>query len=69
MTLAQQFRPEAMIGAPRDPVGRPAWELRERIARGELDPVEVVQAHLDRLDEVQPTLNAAITVPRERALR
>lgn len=38
------------------------------IAAGRLDPEELVAAHLARIEELNPTLNAFITVDREGAL-
>jgi aspartyl-tRNA(Asn)/glutamyl-tRNA(Gln) amidotransferase subunit A len=39
-----------------------ATRLAERIASRELSPVEVVQAHLDRIAAVDPKLNAIVTL-------
>ena len=44
-----------------------ALELRARYRRGELSPVEVVAAVLERSDRLQPRLNAFVTVTRELA--
>ncbi len=44
-------------------------ELSERIGRGALDPVELAEAYLDRLEALGPQLGAVVTVTRERALR
>src|SRR4051794_8137530 len=60
--------PYPRLTAPRAPVGWPAWRLRDAISAGQLRVVDVVQAHLDRLAEVQPTLTAAVEVRREAAL-
>ena len=46
----------------------PALELRARFRRGELSPVEVAEAVLDRIDLLQPRLNAFVTVTRDRAI-
>ena len=40
-----------------------AVELARRIRDRELSPVEVVQAHLDRIEALNPTLNALIAFP------
>ncbi|HEY5637236.1 MAG TPA: amidase, partial [Burkholderiales bacterium] len=45
-----------------------ASELRARVASREVSPVEVTQAVLARVDALQPTLNAFITVCHESAL-
>ena len=39
-----------------------ATELAERIRTKALSPVEVVRAHLDRIDAVNPRLNAVVTL-------
>jgi amidase len=45
-----------------------ARRLRDAVARRELSAVEVVVAHLERIDEVNPRVNAIVTVVPERAL-
>ena len=44
-----------------------ATELAERIRTKDVSPVEVVRAHLDRIDSVNPIINAVV-VPNESAL-
>ena len=39
-----------------------ATKLAELIRTREVSPVEVVQAHLDRIEAVNPKLNAIVTV-------
>ncbi|MER7396088.1 amidase [Streptomyces sp. NPDC000151] len=46
----------------------PATELAARIRKRELSAREVVQAHLDRIDGVNPQVNAVVTVDPEGAL-
>ncbi|HEY7197019.1 MAG TPA: amidase [Gaiellaceae bacterium] len=46
----------------------PATELARRIGERELSPVEVVQASLDRIESVNPTLNCFCFVYPEEAL-
>ncbi len=46
-----------------------AGELRHAYLKGELSPVEVVDAVLARLDEVEPRLNAFVTVTADEARR
>jgi amidase len=58
----------ATLSPPRAPVGWPAWRLREAIVNDECSAREVAEAHLDRLDEVEPWLNAAAFTRREAAL-
>jgi amidase len=53
--------------------GRELWEkgaveLRRLIAGGEVSSVEVVTAFLERIDEVNPAINAVVTLAPERAL-
>ncbi len=47
---------------------RSALELASNIANKEVSSVEVVQAHLDRIAEVNPTINAVVKVLGESAL-
>ena len=39
-----------------------ATKLAELIRRKAVSPVEVVQAHIDRIEAVNPTINAIVTV-------
>lgn len=45
-----------------------AYESGELIAAGELSPVELTRALLDRIDDLNPKLNAFVTVTPERAM-
>jgi aspartyl-tRNA(Asn)/glutamyl-tRNA(Gln) amidotransferase subunit A len=45
-----------------------ASELARMIREGEVSPVEVLQAHLDRIDLAEPVLHSFITVAGEEAL-
>jgi amidase len=47
---------------------RSARELRDLIASRELSAVEVLEAHLARIEEVNPRVNAIVTLVPERAL-
>ncbi len=47
---------------------RDATELAELIAERQVSAVEVVRAHLDRVESVNPRLNAVVTVAAEQAL-
>ncbi|GAA1694358.1 amidase [Streptomyces yatensis] len=47
---------------------RDATELAELIRTRQVSAVEVVRAHLDRIDEVDPRLNAMVTVLGDQAL-
>src|SRR2546425_559446 len=44
-------------------------ELGNRIRKGELSPVALTEAYLDRLDKIGPKLGAVVTVTRELALQ
>ena len=46
-----------------------AVSMAEQIRRGELSPVELVEAHLARIEELNPRLNAFVQVDVERARR
>jgi Asp-tRNA(Asn)/Glu-tRNA(Gln) amidotransferase A subunit family amidase len=52
---------------PDDLIWMSAHELRERISRKDVSPVEAVEAVLSRLDEVNPAINAFVTVTAESA--
>jgi Asp-tRNA(Asn)/Glu-tRNA(Gln) amidotransferase A subunit family amidase len=41
-------------------VGSSATEIAQKIAAGELSASEVVEAHIQRIEEVNPRLNAVI---------
>jgi len=43
-------------------------QLADQIKRREVSPVEVTQAYLDRIPEIDPLLNSYLTVTAERAL-
>jgi amidase len=47
---------------------RPATELIHLVAGGEVSAESVVQAHLDRIDRINPTLNAIIELRADAAL-
>jgi aspartyl-tRNA(Asn)/glutamyl-tRNA(Gln) amidotransferase subunit A len=47
---------------------KPVAELAPLLETRKLSPVEVVRAYLDRIEAVNPKVNAFITVTRERAL-
>ncbi len=47
----------------------PATELRERMARRELSPLEVTRAVLERAERLQPVLNCFITLCGDQALQ
>ncbi|NUT09481.1 MAG: amidase [Nonomuraea sp.] len=45
-----------------------ATEMARLIRTGQLSAVELLQAHLDRIDQVNPEVNAIVTLVAERAL-
>jgi aspartyl-tRNA(Asn)/glutamyl-tRNA(Gln) amidotransferase subunit A len=45
-----------------------AWEITEKVKNKELKAVEVVEAYIARIDEVDGTLNTFISTEKERAL-
>jgi amidase len=55
------------VPPPADPVGWPAWRLSDAVASGELDAVELVTAHLDRLSAVEPALTATTYICSDEA--
>ncbi len=50
-------------------VYKPVRELAELLKARQVSPVELAELSLDRLERHGPTLNAVVTVTRERALR
>ena len=52
-----------------DLCARPATDLARAIASRELSAVEVMEAHLARIDEVNPTVNAIVTLVPDAARR
>src|SRR5579864_1343612 len=51
-----------------DVTGTSARELAAQVQRGALSPVEVVRAHLARIERLEPTIGAFVAVRAERAL-
>lgn len=49
-------------------VGLPASEMADAVRAGRVDPLKVVELHLERIDELQPRLGAFRSIRRERAL-
>jgi aspartyl-tRNA(Asn)/glutamyl-tRNA(Gln) amidotransferase subunit A len=47
---------------------RPAWQLAEAVRNGELSPTALVQTCLDRIDALNPSLNAFVALRRDEAL-
>src|SRR3989337_1021522 len=47
---------------------KPAWELASAMEAKELSPLELMEACLERIDQVNPLLNAFIAMRREEAL-
>jgi aspartyl-tRNA(Asn)/glutamyl-tRNA(Gln) amidotransferase subunit A len=51
-----------------DTAFRAAWQLADAVRNGELSPVALVQSCLDRIDALNPSLNAFVALRREEAL-
>ena len=58
----------AQVAPPSEPAGWPAWRLAEEIISRKIKVVEVVESHLERLEQVNSLLNAAVTVDYSGAL-
>ncbi|HEX6775027.1 MAG TPA: amidase, partial [Methylomirabilota bacterium] len=54
---------------PRDLCFTPATELARLYRSRKISPLEVMRAVLERLDRVNPLVNAVVTLDREAALR
>ena len=67
---ARSWRPSAadMGAAPRDLTWAPAVELLRLYRARKASPLEVMQAALERIDAVNPAVNAIVTLAREAAL-
>lgn len=50
-------------------IGLKAWEMREKLQNKEISAVEILNAHLGKIDKEEKNLNAFITVDRENALK
>jgi Asp-tRNA(Asn)/Glu-tRNA(Gln) amidotransferase A subunit family amidase len=46
----------------------PAWKLAARMAKKEISPLEVMRETLDRIDRINPGLNAFVSLRPEAAL-
>ena len=51
-----------------DPCDLTAVEARRVISARQMSPVELVTSCLERIEDLNPTLNAVVTVARESAL-
>ncbi len=47
----------------------PAWEMASRIREGQLSAVELVKAHLNRIQQLNPKLNAFVSIDEAGATR
>lgn len=65
--------PNGSEGASADWFVRPAWSLAADTRSGAIDPVELVQAHIERVEAVNPSINALVadrfTAARRDAMR
>jgi amidase len=50
-------------------VGLPATQQAELLRAGEISSVELVRAHLDTIDELNPRINAIVTLDHDGAIR
>src|SRR3954464_4181590 len=50
-------------------VGLPATQQAELLRTGEISSVELVRAHLDMIEELNPRINAIVTLDHEGAIR
>jgi len=62
------LRSTAVLTAPAGPAGWGVRRIREALVARQFTVVEIITAHLDRLDEVEPWLNATVTICRDEAL-
>ncbi len=46
-----------------------AIEMKERLKKKEISSREIVEAHFDRIEEVEDEINAFITLNKEEALK
>lgn len=67
MTLTQRDGPPSILD-PSRLCAQPATELARRIAQREVTARDVVDAHLDRIREINPTVNAVTRVLADSAL-
>jgi len=51
-----------------DPAFSPAWQLARAVRNGERSPLALVQSCLDRIDALNPSLNAGVALRRAEAL-
>jgi len=51
-----------------DIISLSAIEMREKLLSGEISCREIVQAHIDNIEKVEPEINAFITLTKEKAL-
>src|SRR4051794_12200922 len=47
----------------------PAWEMAARIREGQLSVIELIAAHFRRIRQLNPKLNAFVSIDEERASR
>lgn len=45
-----------------------AWEMKEKLEKGEISSREILESHLDRIEEVEENINAFISMDKEGAL-
>src|SRR5579863_8645088 len=65
---ASSYRPVPYNESPLMPILETILDLAPRLRRKEVSPVEVTRVCLDRIEKLNPTLNAFITVTADSAL-
>jgi aspartyl-tRNA(Asn)/glutamyl-tRNA(Gln) amidotransferase subunit A len=46
-----------------------AWEMKEKLLNKEISSKDIVEAHIKRIEEIEPNINAFITLNKEEALK
>ncbi len=52
-----------------DIISLSALEMREKLLNGEISCREIVQAHIDNIEKIEPEINAFVTLTKEKALK
>jgi len=45
-----------------------AWEMKEKLLNKEISSKDIVEAHIKKIEETEPNINAFITLNKEEAL-
>lgn len=46
-----------------------AWEMKDKLFNKEISSREIIQAHIKKIEEMEPSINAFITLDKENALK